>query len=80
MLYSVTMPISSSKLRQLRQKLNLSREQAAQSVFVTQRTWLSWELDEATENHRNMPEGLLELFCIKYKVNYDVVDKSVHIV
>lgn len=80
MLYSVAMPISSSKLRQLRQNLNLSREQAARSVFVTQRTWLSWELDESTDNHRNMPEGLLELFCIKHKVNYNVVDNAIHIV
>lgn len=80
MRYNLTMPIKSKQLRKIREELNLSREQAANSVFVTPRTWMSWELDESTDNHRNMPEGLLELFCIKNNLQYRVLDNAVHIV
>lgn len=74
------MPITSKQLRKLRDNLGLSREEAAKYIFVTPRTWMSWELDEATDNHRNMPEGLLELFCIKNKIKYTVLDNGIHIV
>lgn len=74
------MPITSKQLRKLRDNLGLSREEASKYIFVTPRTWMSWELDEATDNHRNMPEGLLELFCIKNKIKYTVLDNGVHIV
>lgn len=74
------MPINSKQLRNLRESLDLSREEAGRFVYVTARTWMSWELNESTDNHRNMPEGLLELFCIKNKIKYTVLDGSVHIV
>lgn len=74
------MPTTSNQLKALRKKLGYTQADAAATVRVTRRTWMSWELAEETENHRVMPEGLLELFCIKHKIDYRVVDEKIHIV
>jgi DNA-binding XRE family transcriptional regulator len=74
------MPITPEKLRELRESLHLSQDEAAKVVHVKKRTWLSWELKQNVENNRKIPEGLLELFCIKMKINYKEVDNTIHIV
>ncbi len=74
------MAISPEQLKSLRKKYGYTQEDAAKTVRVGRRTWMSWELAIDTENHRDMPEGLLELFCIKHKIEYTVVDTKIHIV
>lgn len=74
------MPTTPEQLKALRQKFNYTQADAAEIVRVTPRTWLSWEIDKGKDNHRVMPEGLLELFCMKHKIDYQVVDGKIHIV
>jgi transcriptional regulator with XRE-family HTH domain len=73
-------PVTPLELKALRKQYGYTQADAAQIVHVTRRTWMSWELSEDVENHRVMPEGLLELFCLKHKINYQVIDNKVHIV
>ena len=74
------MPVSPSDLKKLRKRFNYTQADAAETVRVSRRTWMSWELGLDTENHRVMPEGLIELFCIKHHIDYKVVDYKIHIV
>ena len=74
------MPIQPAQLKKLRRTLGLTQQQAADVVLVTKRSWQNWETEEGKENHRIIPEGSLELFCLKTKVAYKIVDKKVHIV
>lgn len=73
------MPITPEQLRKLRKSLRLTQVEAGQSVLVTRRTYQNWEIDKGKENHRVIPEGLLELFCIKNGVKYKLIDNKVHI-
>lgn len=73
------MPITPEQLRKLRKSLRLTQVEAGQSVLVTRRTYQNWEIDKGKENHRVIPEGLLELFCIKHGIKYKILDNSVHI-
>ena len=73
------MPITPEQLRKLRKSLKLTQEDAGRSVLVTRRTYQNWEIDKGKENHRVMPEGLIELFCIKHKIRYKILDNNVHI-
>ena len=73
------MPITPEQLRKLRKSLRLTQVEAGRSVLVTRRTYQNWEIDKGKENHRVMPEGLLELFCIKHGVRYKILDNNVHI-
>lgn len=73
------MPITPEQLRKLRKSLRLTQVEAGQSVLVTRRTYQNWEIDKGKENHRVIPEGLLELFCIKNRVKYKLLDNNVHI-
>ncbi|HCN99723.1 MAG: transcriptional regulator [Alteromonadaceae bacterium] len=73
------MPIEPDQLRKLRKSLGLTQEDAGKTVLVNRRTWQNWEIDKGKENHRAMTEGLLELFCIKHKIKYRLLDNKVHI-
>jgi transcriptional regulator with XRE-family HTH domain len=73
-------PVTPSQLKTLRKKFGYTQADAANVVRVTRRTWMSWELSKDTENHRVMPEGVIELFCLKHKIDYKVVDGKIHIV
>jgi len=70
------MPVKPTQLKLLRKKLQLSQQEAADTVLVPKRTWQNWETDEGKQNHRVMPEGMVELFAVKNKLNYKVVDKK----
>jgi len=48
------------KIKELRQKHHLTRQQLAQIVLKTERAVASWERGE-----RNMPQGLWELALLK---------------
>lgn len=74
------MPISPEQLKKLRNHLGLTQEEAAKVVHVTKRTWVSWEIKQGLENNRKMPEGLIELFCIKSNIKYKTLDNKIHIV
>lgn len=74
------MPIDPSQLKKLRKDLSLTQVEAAESVRVERQTWISWEREADKPTARSMPDGLLELFCIKNKLNYKVLDKKVYIV
>lgn len=74
------MPIEPMQLKKLRKDLGLTQAGAAESVRVERQTWISWERDANKPTARSIPDGLLELFCIKHKVNYKVLDKKVYIV
>lgn len=54
-----------TKLKALRKKLHLSLAQAAAQVHVTPRTWARYEAGD-----RQIPEGVIHLFCIQNKVKY----------
>ena len=74
------MPITPEKLKQIRAQLNLTQAEAAKIIHVSKRTWVSWEIKIGLENNRKMPEGLIELFCIKTKLNYKTLDNEIHLV
>lgn len=59
-------------LKQLRAKHELSQDDAARLVHVTQRSWARYEAGDRTP-----PEGLLELFCLKLGEKYpDAISKG----
>jgi len=74
------MPITPEELKKLRKSLSLTQKDAAESVRVERQTWISWERDSDKPTHRTIPDGLLELFCIKNKIPYKSLDKKVYIV
>ncbi len=71
------MPITPENLKKLRKTASLSQQEAADKVLAPKRTWQNWETDKGKLNHRVIPEGMLELFCIKINKSYKVVDKKV---
>jgi len=71
------MSITPEQLKKLRKSLNITQEEAGKSVLVPRRTWQNWEISKDKYNHRVMPEGLLELFCIKHSIKYKIVDNSI---
>lgn len=74
------MPITPEELKKLRQSLSLTQREAAETVRVERQTWISWERDPSKATHRTIPEGLLELFLLKHKINYRAIDNKVYIV
>lgn len=74
------MPIPPDELKKLRKALGLTQAEAAESVRVERQTWISWERIPDKATARTIPDGLLELFFIKHKVPYKVLDKKVYIV
>lgn len=74
------MPITPEELKKLRQSLSLTQREAAETVRVERQTWISWERETDRPTSRTIPEGLLELFLIKHKVSYQVLDNKVYIV
>lgn len=74
------MPIEPDSLKKLRKDLGLTQVEAADSVRVERQTWISWERASDRPTARSIPEGLLELFFIKHRIQYEVVDKKVYIV
>jgi len=73
------MPITPEELKKLRKSLSLTQKEAAESVRVERQTWISWERDPDKPTHRSIPDGLLELFCLKHKIPYKALDKKVYI-
>ena len=71
------MSITPEKLKKLRKHLRMSQQEAADTVLVPKRTLQNWETEKNKPNHRSMPEGMAELFCIKNKITYKIVDKKV---
>lgn len=71
------MPISPEELKKLRKSLGLTQEAAGKTVLVPRRTWQNWEIQKGKYNHRVIPEGLLELFCIKHNIKYKRLDMNV---
>lgn len=74
------MPITPEELKKLRNGLGLTQAEAAKVVHVSKRTWVSWEIKQGLENHRKMPEGLIELFCLKNNIKYKTLDSKIYIV
>jgi DNA-binding transcriptional regulator YiaG len=54
--------MNSDQVKQMRQQSGLSISQAARLVCVSDRTWQRYE-----QGTRQMPEPVLELFCLKTK-------------
>jgi len=71
------MPITPAQLKQLRKKLALSQQEAADVVLSPKRSWQNWETEAGKTNHRTMPEPILELFCKKTNLIYKIIDKKV---
>lgn len=71
------MPIEPGELKSLRKRLGYTQQQAADTVLSPKRTWQNWEAERGNGNHHVIPEGFLELFCIKNKIPYEIVDKKV---
>jgi DNA-binding XRE family transcriptional regulator len=57
-------------IKKLRTLTGKTQVEAAADVHVTARTWQNWEASKKVNNSFNMPEGLIELFCIKNKITY----------
>jgi DNA-binding XRE family transcriptional regulator len=57
-------------IKRLRALAGKTQVEAAAEVHVTARTWQNWEAPKNANNSANMPEGLIELFCIKNKITY----------
>lgn len=64
------MKVTPEQINKLRMKTNLTQEEAGAVVHVSRRTWQSWETPSGQANHRKIPIGLLELFCIKAKIPF----------
>lgn len=62
--------MNKTDLKKLREWLGLSVAQASAIVHVTARTWNRYESGE-----RAVPEGVVELFCIKNNLNYKEITK-----
>ena len=67
------MPVEPNQLKKLRKELGLTQAEAAESVRVERQTWISWERDADKPTARTIPDGLLELFCMKHKINYNLI-------
>ena len=59
-----------SKVKKLRALTGKTQVDSAKDVHVSTRTWQSWETTAKSDSNRTMPEGLVELYCIKNKIKY----------
>lgn len=64
------MQITPQQITKLRLKANLTQEEAGKVVYVSRRTWQSWETPIDHPNHRKVTIGLIELFCIKFNIPF----------
>lgn len=62
--------ITPENLRELRKKLGLSSQQAADSVYKNQRLWQRYEAPVIASSSLNIPPATLELFCLKHGLPY----------
>lgn len=61
--------ITASQLKELRNWKEKSFRQAAEIVGITPRQWKKYESEDA-----NIPEKIIELFCLKLKIPYPPID------
>jgi len=64
------MAITPEQVRKLRTRTGLNQTEAAKCLHVTMRSWQNWETTKDRVNHRQMPEGYVELFCLKNNISY----------
>ncbi|PHS72138.1 MAG: transcriptional regulator [Cycloclasticus sp.] len=64
------MSISPENLKKLRKRSGLTQTEAAHLVRSKLRTWQSWEADSKLPTSRKIPDGLVELFCMKVGITY----------
>jgi len=64
------MSISPEDLKILRKRAGLTQTEAAHLVRSKLRTWQSWEAASNLPTARKIPDGLVELFCIKVGISY----------
>lgn len=62
--------ITPKNLRNLRKKLGLSSQQAADSVYKNRRLWQRYEAPVTASSSLNIPPATLELFCLKHGLPY----------
>lgn len=67
--------ISAVQLKDLRTGLGLSSRQAAELVALTTRQWIKYESGDA-----NIPEKVVEYFCLKTKLPYPPIDQDGNLV
>lgn len=65
------MEIPPKYVKSLRARTGETQAEAAQCVHVSLRTWQSWEAPTSSANHRQMPVGYLELYCLKHGLEFD---------
>jgi putative transcriptional regulator len=64
------MPLNPEQIKKLRKLAGVTQSEAAKLVHVSLRTWQSWESPKDLSNSRQIPEGYVELFCLKTKNSY----------
>ena len=57
-------------IKKMRALTGKTQTEAGKDVHVSLRTWQSWEAPKEANNSNNMPQGLVELFCIKNNIKY----------
>jgi hypothetical protein len=62
--------ITPENLRELRKKLGLSSQQAADSVYKNLRLWQRYEAPLSASSSLRIPPATLELFCLKHGLPY----------
>ena len=62
--------ITPDNLRELRKKLGLSSQQAADSVYKNLRLWQRYEAPLSASSSLRIPPATLELFCLKHGLPY----------
>lgn len=62
--------ITPTQLRDLRKRLGLTAQQAADSVRVKYRTWKGYEAPYGAPSHRDISESTLSHFCIRHELVY----------
>lgn len=62
--------ITPENLRELRKKLGLSSQQAADSVYKNLRLWQRYEAPLSASSSLRIPSATLELFCLKHGLPY----------
>lgn len=62
--------ITPTQLRDLRKRLGLTAQQAADSVRVNYRTWKGYEAPYGAPSHRDISESTLSHFCIQHELAY----------
>uniref|UniRef100_UPI0039057B34 AAA family ATPase n=1 Tax=Pseudomonas putida TaxID=303 RepID=UPI0039057B34 len=68
--------ITPEKLKELRNALGLTAEQAALSINVKERTWQSYEAPIGHSSHRTMKIMYLQRFCEQHGVPYPPVSND----